>query len=236
MGKLIFKNWIDIARLDPDGPGSRLLAELITWQALSKTFLEEQDAVALSDHIQTILRDSNTTEVFTAACQAMCDMDLTPWLAKITSPALVIGGDEDVMTPWDQGPNGCGPGGDLPGDPGRREARHRGAGHSNDLRLDRGARTGRDRLLHAARKGDERARRRRRGGVRLRASTQQTRPDDVSEACEPTRGGSSLDHHDTERTSDFGRFAVDVRGRKHVYKTRHGARGGSGLRALSADG
>ena len=41
-GRLIFKNWIDIATLDPAGPGSRLLAELITWQALSKTFLEEQ--------------------------------------------------------------------------------------------------------------------------------------------------------------------------------------------------
>ena len=35
-GQLIFKNWIDIANLDPEGPGSRLLAELITWQALSR--------------------------------------------------------------------------------------------------------------------------------------------------------------------------------------------------------
>jgi pimeloyl-ACP methyl ester carboxylesterase len=107
-GRLIFKNWIDIARLDPDGPGSRILAELITWQALSKAFLEREDEVALADHIQTILRDSNRVEVFTAACQAMCDMDLTPWLGRITSPALVLGGDEDVMTPWDQGPNGVG--------------------------------------------------------------------------------------------------------------------------------
>jgi 3-oxoadipate enol-lactonase len=107
-GRLIFKNWIDIARLDPDGPGSRLLAELITWQGLSKRFLEEQDAGELTDLIQRILRDSNRLEVFTAACQAMCDMDLRPWLAKITSPALVLGGDEDVMTPWDQGPNGAG--------------------------------------------------------------------------------------------------------------------------------
>ena len=32
-GRLIFKNWIDIAELDPDGPGSRILAELISWQA-----------------------------------------------------------------------------------------------------------------------------------------------------------------------------------------------------------
>src|SRR5205823_5873016 len=107
-GRLIFKNWIDIARMDPDGPGSRVLAELITWQALSKRFLAEQGAEALATQIQTILRDSNRIEVFTAACQAMCDMDLTPWLSRITSPALVLGGDEDLMTPWDQGPDGAG--------------------------------------------------------------------------------------------------------------------------------
>src|SRR5919198_4845644 len=76
-GRVVFKNWIDIARLDPAGPGSRILAELITWQALSKRFLAEQDAAALATHIQTILRDSNRIEVFTAACRAMCDMDLT---------------------------------------------------------------------------------------------------------------------------------------------------------------
>jgi pimeloyl-ACP methyl ester carboxylesterase len=107
-GRLIFKNWIDIARLDPDGPGSRILAELIAWQALSKTFLETPDGVAAIDVIQQILRDSNSVEVFTAACQAMCDMDITGWLPKITSPALVLGGDEDLMTPWDQGPDGAG--------------------------------------------------------------------------------------------------------------------------------
>jgi len=107
-GRLVFKNWIDIARMDPDGPGSRLLAELITWQALSKRFLDTQDAVALADLIQKILRDSNRIEVFTAACQAMIDMDLRSWLPRITSPALVLGGDEDLMTPWDQGPSGAG--------------------------------------------------------------------------------------------------------------------------------
>jgi pimeloyl-ACP methyl ester carboxylesterase len=129
-GKLIFKNWIDIARSDPDGPGSRLLAELITWQGLSKGFLESQDAVALSDHIQQILRDSNTVEVFTAACQAMCDMDLTTWFPTITSPALVLGGDEDVMTPWDQGPNGCGQEGIFQGIAGAEKHVIKGAAHS----------------------------------------------------------------------------------------------------------
>jgi pimeloyl-ACP methyl ester carboxylesterase len=107
-GRLIFKNWIDIARLDPDGPGSRVLAELIAWQALSRAFLETPDGVAAIDTIQQILRDSNSLEVFTAACQAMCDMDITGWLPKVTSPALVLGGDEDLMTPWDQGPDGAG--------------------------------------------------------------------------------------------------------------------------------
>ena len=78
--------------------------------------------------IQQILRDSNRIEVFTAACQAMCDMDLTAVArAKITSPALVLGGDEDLMTPWDQGPNGAGQQGDLRGHRGRREARRSGA-------------------------------------------------------------------------------------------------------------
>jgi 3-oxoadipate enol-lactonase len=107
-GRLIFKNWIDIARLDPDGPGSRILAELISWQALSKAFLETPDGVAAIDTIQQILRDSNSVEVFAAGCQAMCDMDIRGWLPKITSPALVLGGDEDIMTPWDQGPDGAG--------------------------------------------------------------------------------------------------------------------------------
>jgi pimeloyl-ACP methyl ester carboxylesterase len=90
-GRLIFRNWIDIARLDPDGPGSRTLAELIAWQAFSKAFLEAPGAEAAVDNTQQILRESNDVEVFAAACQAMCDMDLRDWLPKITSPALVLG-------------------------------------------------------------------------------------------------------------------------------------------------
>ncbi len=79
--------------------------------------------MAAIDTIQQILRDSNRIEVFTAACQAMCDMDLRPWLPKITSPALVLGGDEDLMTPWDQGPGGAGQEAIYEGIAERREAR-----------------------------------------------------------------------------------------------------------------
>jgi pimeloyl-ACP methyl ester carboxylesterase len=129
-GRLVFKNWIDIARLDPDGPGSRILAELITWQALSKAFLETPEGVATIDTIQQIMRDSNSIEPFTAACRAMCDMDLRDWLPRITSPALVIGGDEDLMTPWDQGPDGAGQEAIYEGIPGAEKYVIHGSGHS----------------------------------------------------------------------------------------------------------
>ena len=129
-GRLVFKNWIDIARLDPAGPGSRILAELIAWQALSRSFLETPEGVAAIDTIQQILRDSNGLEVFTAACQAMCDMDITGWLPKITAPALVLGGDEDLMTPWDQGPGGAGQQAIYEGIPNAEKHVIRGSNHS----------------------------------------------------------------------------------------------------------
>jgi pimeloyl-ACP methyl ester carboxylesterase len=129
-GRLVFRNWIDIARLDPEGPGSRTLAELIAWQAFSKPFLEEPFAQDAIDNTQRILRESNDVEVFTAACQAMCDMDLTGWLPKIESPALVLGGDQDLMTPWDQGPAGAGQEAIYKGIAGAEKHVIAGSGHS----------------------------------------------------------------------------------------------------------
>src|ERR1044072_7580149 len=114
----------------PDGPGSRILAELIAWQALSKAFLETPDGAAAIGPIQQILRDSNRIEVFTAACEAMCDMDLTGWLPKISAPALVLGGDEDLMTPWDQGPDGAGKAAIYEGIAGAEKHVIRGSNHS----------------------------------------------------------------------------------------------------------
>jgi len=129
-GRLVLRNWIDIAHVDPDGPGSRTLAELIAWQAFSKAFLEAPEADAAVDNTQRILRDSNDLEVFTAACQAMCDMDLRAWLPKIAAPALVLGGDEDLMTPWDQGPGGAGQEAIYQGIRGAEKHVVAGSGHS----------------------------------------------------------------------------------------------------------
>jgi pimeloyl-ACP methyl ester carboxylesterase len=105
-GQLVFRNWIDLIRLE--GCGSRTLAELIAWQCLSRAYMETPEGRAGVDVIQQILREANEDRVMIQACQAMIDMDLRDWVGRISSPALVIGGDEDVMTPWDQGPNGAG--------------------------------------------------------------------------------------------------------------------------------
>jgi len=36
------------------------------------------------------------------------DMDLRPLLPRISAPTLVIGGDQDIMTPWEMEPSGAG--------------------------------------------------------------------------------------------------------------------------------
>ena len=105
-GILTFRGWIDIA--ERFGMGSRTLAELIALQALSRRFLETSEGRRSVDMIQNILQDSNRVDIFKLACQAMIDMDLRPLLPKITAPTLIIGGDEDMMTPWEQAASGAG--------------------------------------------------------------------------------------------------------------------------------
>ena len=105
-GILTFRGWIDIA--ERFGMGSRTLAELIALQALSRRFLDTSEGRRAVDMIQSILQDSNRVDIFKLACQAMIDMDLRPLLPKITAPTLIIGGDEDLMTPWEQAASGAG--------------------------------------------------------------------------------------------------------------------------------
>jgi pimeloyl-ACP methyl ester carboxylesterase len=105
-GILTFRGWIDIA--EREGVGSRTLAELIATQALSRRYLDGPNGAQSVDTIQDILGKSNRVDIFKRACQAMIGMDLRPLLPKITAPTLVIGGDEDVMTPWRQADSGAG--------------------------------------------------------------------------------------------------------------------------------
>lgn len=107
-GRLVFKNWIDIARLDPEGPGSRILAELMAWEAVSPSFLDGPDGEATVDRIHEIMSSSNSLAPFISSCTAMIEMDLRARAKSIEAPTLVIGGDLDMMTPWDQGSTGAG--------------------------------------------------------------------------------------------------------------------------------
>lgn len=108
LGRMMFKNYIDLVDLDPAGMGGRVLAELMAWQAHSASFLASPAGAEAPDHIQQILRDSNDPEVFKTVNRYLLEMDLSPWIPKVTAPALVIGGAEDIMTPWDQSPDGIG--------------------------------------------------------------------------------------------------------------------------------
>lgn len=128
-GRLVFKNWADIVRIDPEALGSRLLAELLGWQCFSRTYMDGPDAEEAIAAIATIMREGNEVEVFESACQAMSEMDLTPLLPRISSPALVLGGDEDIMTPWDQGAEGVGQQGIFEAIPGATKKVIEGSGH-----------------------------------------------------------------------------------------------------------
>lgn len=130
-GRLMIDNWSEIVRLDPAGVGSRLLAETVAWQALSRRFIASEQGAAAIDRINEILAASNSVDVFTKACRAMMEMDLRPWLKKIGCSALVIGGSEDIMTPWDQGPDGAGQEAIFEGIEGARKEVIAGSAHSS---------------------------------------------------------------------------------------------------------
>jgi 3-oxoadipate enol-lactonase len=104
-GQLLFQNWIDLLRLQ--GSGGRTLAEMVTWECNSRAYMETPAGRNSVDGTQEMLAKTED-RVFIAACQAMIDMDLRDYVPRITSPALVLGGDQDVMTPWDQGISGAG--------------------------------------------------------------------------------------------------------------------------------
>ena len=58
--------------------------------------------------IQGVLERNCSVPIFVGACNAMRDMDLRPYAAKVTAPTLVMVGSEDCLTPIDTGPDGAG--------------------------------------------------------------------------------------------------------------------------------
>jgi pimeloyl-ACP methyl ester carboxylesterase len=90
------------------GMGSRPLALELATQAASRGFLDTPRGPEIVEVIQGVLERNCSVEIFCAACDAMIEMDLADDLPKISAPTLVMDGDEDILTPLDQGPQGLG--------------------------------------------------------------------------------------------------------------------------------
>ncbi|MGI9657430.1 MAG: alpha/beta fold hydrolase, partial [Gaiellaceae bacterium] len=106
MARARFEIWKALAQ--SYGMGSRELALELATQALSRRFLDSPDGPAVVNTIQEVLERNCSVDVFAGACDAMIEMDLTADLEMITAPTLVMDGDEDILTPLDQGPSGVG--------------------------------------------------------------------------------------------------------------------------------
>jgi pimeloyl-ACP methyl ester carboxylesterase len=90
------------------GMGGKPLAQLIATQCLSRGFLDTPQGGETVKVIAEVLERNCSVEVFTAACDAIKAMDLREALPKITAETLVMVGDQDILTPLDQGPKGAG--------------------------------------------------------------------------------------------------------------------------------
>lgn len=101
------RTWIDIA--ETFGMGSSQLADTIAFQCVTRAFLSSpKGGQPFLDATAKMLGEANDTEIFVAACRAISAMDLRPLLADIKAPTLVIGGDQDIRTPWVAGADGAG--------------------------------------------------------------------------------------------------------------------------------
>ena len=71
-----------------EGPGSRVLAELIAWQACRAVMATTDEGRAGVDVIQQILRDANEDRVMSQACESMNAMDNRDTWAARSPPRL----------------------------------------------------------------------------------------------------------------------------------------------------
>jgi 3-oxoadipate enol-lactonase len=97
--------WKELAKTQ--GLDSPMLAQILALDAVSAAFIS-QAGEGLVAGIQEAMLERNDPASFDASLDAFAAADVSEWLSKITAPTLVIGGDLDSMTPWDQGPDGVG--------------------------------------------------------------------------------------------------------------------------------
>ena len=107
MAKYQYEVWKALARAY--GTGSRELAYDQCNKAVSRAYLDGPDGgEPLVRGVMDVTKRNVETDVFCDACDALIEMDMISDLARVTAPTLVMVGDEDVLTPADQGPAGAG--------------------------------------------------------------------------------------------------------------------------------
>lgn len=93
------------------GLDSEELALMLLTHAFSRAYLDEMvssgNLHSLS-WMQDSIRRNASLNVFSDACDAMAETDVTGLLGNVTAPTLVLHGDEDWLTPLDCGPGGAG--------------------------------------------------------------------------------------------------------------------------------
>src|SRR5712692_8373720 len=106
MGKYQYGGWEARARAYGSGRRERAFDR---WEkGVSRAYLDCPDGGdALVKGVMHVTRRNVNADVFCDACDALIDMDMIPDLTRVLAPTLVMVGDEDVLTPADQGPDGA---------------------------------------------------------------------------------------------------------------------------------
>jgi 3-oxoadipate enol-lactonase len=107
MSKYQYEVWKALARAY--GAGSRELAYDQCNKAVSRQYLDgPEGGEGLVRAVMDVTRRNVETDVFCDACDALIQMDMVSELERVSAPTLVMVGDQDVLTPADQGPDGAG--------------------------------------------------------------------------------------------------------------------------------
>lgn len=109
MSRTHFHLWKRLA--ETFGLTSDELALMLLTHAFSRTYLDEMVAggsLHSLDWMKESIGRNATLEIFSDACDAMAETDVTGLLGNITAPTLVLHGTDDCLTPLDCGPDGAG--------------------------------------------------------------------------------------------------------------------------------
>lgn len=131
MSRARWRVWKELAQAY--GMGSEVLALELATQALTRRFLDSTQGSEVVGVIREVLERNCSVAVFSAACDAMAEMDLESDLARIKAPTMVVAGDEDILTPLVQGPGGLGSVAIAEAIPNGELALMRGIAHTNLL-------------------------------------------------------------------------------------------------------